>query len=442
MSFTIGMDVNSFMVDAIQATGQFEIDISAEDKARLNVNAAHRLVATVVKNANWCVLKDDMAGLREMSDGELKKPCPETGKTALTTAVDHGKLHFVTYLVEDRKMPLTGRAKNGQTLGYYAAGNEEVARFLKSKGMQFMSTSTKDGSTTAHIAASKDHLELLVWIAEEDSRNLLQPMEGGYTPLHIAAEVNRLQALKFILSIPGVNIDRRARDGTTSLIRAVNQNCKDTTKALIDAGANLEITDNLGRTAAYCSVEKSAMDCLQLLADAGACFTGAGKMAPLRGAVESNNIPVIKLLVSRFGTECLVEVKPYAKGAALSYLDSVLSPKKTKESSAECANCTLKDKLSDCSRCKLVKYCGKACQVQHWKAAGGHKKFCVPVDQRKPDAQGAQAAAEVECLICLTALSLKEPQVLLCNHVFHKECIAQNKLHSRLCPLCRENASE
>lgn len=35
-------------------------------------------------------------------------------------------------------------------------------------------------------------------------------------------------------------------------------------------------------------------------------------------------------------------------------------------------------KLQSCARCRAVWYCGRACQVAHWKA--GHKHVCVPVD--------------------------------------------------------------
>ena len=45
-----------------------------------------------------------------------------------------------------------------------------------------------------------------------------------------------------------------------------------------------------------------------------------------------------------------------------------------------CANCGISGdskgvKLNSCSQCKAVKYCGKACQLKHWKE-GGHKKVC------------------------------------------------------------------
>ena len=36
-----------------------------------------------------------------------------------------------------------------------------------------------------------------------------------------------------------------------------------------------------------------------------------------------------------------------------------------------------------CSRCKVVSYCSKACQVNHWKK-GGHKLECAPPEVQEP----------------------------------------------------------
>jgi TPR repeat protein len=49
-------------------------------------------------------------------------------------------------------------------------------------------------------------------------------------------------------------------------------------------------------------------------------------------------------------------------------------------SSRTCANCGVAEAaggedLKPCSRCKAVVYCGKECQMQHWKA-GGPKAVC------------------------------------------------------------------
>eukprot|EP00563_Minutocellus_polymorphus_P016227 CAMPEP_0181056892 /NCGR_PEP_ID=MMETSP1070-20121207/19957_1 /TAXON_ID=265543 /ORGANISM="Minutocellus polymorphus, Strain NH13" /LENGTH=379 /DNA_ID=CAMNT_0023136265 /DNA_START=24 /DNA_END=1163 /DNA_ORIENTATION=+ len=43
--------------------------------------------------------------------------------------------------------------------------------------------------------------------------------------------------------------------------------------------------------------------------------------------------------------------------------------------SSFCINCQkMGDKLSQCSKCKVVRYCGRDCQLAHWNA--GHKKDC------------------------------------------------------------------
>ncbi len=60
----------------------------------------------------------------------------------------------------------------------------------------------------------------------------------------------------------------------------------------------------------------------------------------------------------------------------------------------ECASCCVpghRAALKDCARCKLVAYCSKSCQTEHWKVI--HKKLCVPVAERKPHAAAAVAAA-------------------------------------------------
>ena len=45
-----------------------------------------------------------------------------------------------------------------------------------------------------------------------------------------------------------------------------------------------------------------------------------------------------------------------------------------------CSNCGIGERggdaaLKPCSRCKVALYCGRECQVRHWKA-GGHKAVC------------------------------------------------------------------
>jgi len=49
-----------------------------------------------------------------------------------------------------------------------------------------------------------------------------------------------------------------------------------------------------------------------------------------------------------------------------------------KSSCAQCNKSASVVKLTRCAKCKLFHYCGKQCQIAHWKA--GHKKDCVKTD--------------------------------------------------------------
>ena len=82
--------------------------------------------------------------------------------------------------------------------------------------------------------------------------------------------------------------------------------------------------------------------------------------------------------------------------------------------SRECANCCVAEShdgptLQICAKCRLVFYCSRACQRQHW--LSGHKRFCLTPAERKP-ARGADPATGVqggkdaseECSICLSPL--------------------------------------
>ena len=59
-----------------------------------------------------------------------------------------------------------------------------------------------------------------------------------------------------------------------------------------------------------------------------------------------------------------------------------------------CAGCNKVKGKSQCSKCLEVSYCGRECQVGHWKA---HKKFCKEMCASKADA--AQCALATEAVL-------------------------------------------
>ena len=159
-----------------------------------------------------------------------------------------------------------------------------------------------------------------------------------------------------------------------------------------------------------------------------------------------------------------------------------------------CGNCGRNsdqdETFKHCSRCKIVVYCCRACQVQHWK--NGHKQDCRAASEReeyvvkkqnktvaaaedpsnlfKPSkasdkpvlsSSGTGAPEELllqvttrvdepgtplsfgapddDCTICLD--TLENPIRLHCGHWYCKECIErlrQSTTAQDSCPVCRE----
>lgn len=128
-------------------------------------------------------------------------------------------------------------------------------------------------------------------------------------------------------------------------------------------------------------------------------------------------------------------------------------------------DCSKTNPSMKCGQCKMVYYCGSACQRQHWKY---HKADCKvatekiysQLDLQKDDIElKEKAPADATCAICLTDQpEMKNPIVLkACQHVFCYKCLEQyENYHQTMpkkeekgttpCPCCRtkmeENARE
>jgi hypothetical protein len=88
-------------------------------------------------------------------------------------------------------------------------------------------------------------------------------------------------------------------------------------------------------------------------------------------------------------------------------------------------------KLSACSRCKLVVYCGKVCQAAYWE--NGHKQVCIPIADRKPNELSPQiddGGIRATCVICLEPLKASEECTLPCSHSFHGKCVSNLRSQS------------
>jgi len=125
-----------------------------------------------------------------------------------------------------------------------------------------------------------------------------------------------------------------------------------------------------------------------------------------------------------------------------------LSPKDKDMQIDECSNCGKTTNLKLCARCQMQKYCSTACQRQHWKATGGHKKFCVSKEERKKNSMSIDFSTRADkdqssifCSICIEEIiqdPISEDVILQCRHEFHAKCfqlLCESECRDR-CPVC------
>ena len=123
-----------------------------------------------------------------------------------------------------------------------------------------------------------------------------------------------------------------------------------------------------------------------------------------------------------------------------------------------CVNCTeVQPSMKQCARCKLVHYCSRPCQLQHWslhKSACHQRQSdtsCARVDgtqQQKANASNTKNEVAFvtctlygeECSICLEPVTGASNFQLPCGHWYHTRCLKGLREHggSDNCPNCRE----
>jgi ankyrin repeat protein len=104
-----------------------------------------------------------------------------------------------------------------------------------------------NGNTPLMFAAENGILTVLPALVHKGA-NVNAANNDGWTPLIIATVSGHLQIVQTLLSAKGIDIDTKNSDGATALILAAANGKDDIVKELINNGADVNITDNNGRT--------------------------------------------------------------------------------------------------------------------------------------------------------------------------------------------------
>jgi ankyrin repeat protein len=227
---------------------------------------------------HWAVYRQDLelveALLAENADPDSPN---DYGATPMTVAAEHGNYSIMKALVEaggDIESPNS----EGQTLLMAVArtGNTAAAGLLLEQGANVNARENWGGQTALMWAASQqqpDMVRLLIehgaevdarskdqawprWVTSEPRIKPLDP--GGYTPLLYAAREG-CEACVAALLDGGANINLTDLWGQTPLLMATLNLHYDTAALLIERGADIKRWDWWGRTALYNAIDLHLM---------------------------------------------------------------------------------------------------------------------------------------------------------------------------------------
>jgi ankyrin repeat protein len=228
---------------------------------------------------HWAVRADDFEmASRLIQAGASVRATNRYGVTPLSLAAVNANPRM-TALLLDKGADARQMVSRGQTVLMTAArtGNPEVVTALIDKGADVNAREWQLGETALMWAAAENHAAVVKVLvargAEVDARSnpLAFPKDrfglegvltilprGKWTALMYAARDGAPEATRALLDA-GADINAQDPDGTTPLVRAIWNSHYDTAKVLLERGADPNILDTSEMGALYAAVDMSSL---------------------------------------------------------------------------------------------------------------------------------------------------------------------------------------
>uniref|UniRef100_A0ABI7YKW5 Death domain-containing protein n=1 Tax=Felis catus TaxID=9685 RepID=A0ABI7YKW5_FELCA len=209
------------------------------------------------------------------------------GLTLLHCAAQKGHVPVLAFIMEDLEdVPLDQADKLGRTAFHRAAehGQLDALDFLVGSGCEH-SVKDKEGNTALHLAASRGHLTVLQRLV--DIRlDLEEQNVEGLTALHAAVEGSHPDCVQLLLEA-GSSVNALTQKKQSCLHYAALGGSEDVARALIHAGGHTNIADH-GASPMHLAVRHNFPALVQLLIDAGSDLdaTDNRQQTPLHLAAE------------------------------------------------------------------------------------------------------------------------------------------------------------
>lgn len=192
----------------------------------------------------------------------------EYGRKAWMLAAEEGHTDVVKILIDDAREINERTGPLGYTTLIEAAlrGRVETIGYLIKRGADVNATS-EFGETALMHAAAGGHIKVVnILLGEGASVNAAK--SSGMTPLMYAARRGHTEVVKLLIK-KGAEVNTRAEDGTTALILSADY--PDILQILIEKGADITASGfGMGRTALMQAAGLGRVESVRLLLDAGA----------------------------------------------------------------------------------------------------------------------------------------------------------------------------
>ena len=173
------------------------------------------------------------------------------GNTCLMCAAYHGYSETVRYLVDvdDTASKIMNHKSDGHLSALFCAvrqNHADLVKVLIDAGAD-IETRDKDSRTPLVLSCEKGNLPIVKMLVEAGAE-VRAIDKYGYACLVLAAVYGHTETVRFLVSLPDVDMSHVDKYGNTVVIYAAELTHPGTMEVLIDAGADIEVKDNVGRS--------------------------------------------------------------------------------------------------------------------------------------------------------------------------------------------------